>query len=135
MEHLQLDQDWWVDNMAAYTWPATLPTLAEAAGYSENYGVLILSTPMDAGPAKRRRRGNKPRVLNVSFIMNNTQIATLETFINDTIKGTARFDFPNPRTNVVAEFRIVPNGDGELFSINYYTPNLYRVALSLEQMP
>ena len=121
--------------MAAYTWPATLPTEVDSASYSENYGVLILSTPMDAGVAKRRRRGNKPRVLNVSFIMTNTQITTLETFINDTIKGTARFDFPNPRTGVVAEFRIVPNGDGELFSISYFTPTLYRVSLSLEKMP
>lgn len=121
--------------MAAYTWPATLPTQVDSSSYSENYGVLILSTPMDAGPAKRRRRGNKPRIFNVSFIMDDTQIATLETFINDTIKGTARFDFPNPRTQVVVEVRIVPNGDGDLFSVSYFTPTLYRVSLVLEQMP
>lgn len=121
--------------MAAYTWPATLPTLAEASGYSETYGVLILSTPMDSGPAKRRRRANKPRMINVSFVMDDTQITTLETFINDTIKGTARFDFPNPRTSVVAEFRIVPNGDGELFTVAYFTPTLYKVSLAMEQLP
>lgn len=121
--------------MAAYTWPATLPTQVQATDYSETFGTLILSSPMDAGPAKRRRRGNKPRIFNVSFVMDDTQIGTLETFINDTIKGTARFDFPNPRTQVVVEVRIVPNGDGELFTVNYLTPTLYRVSLSMEQMP
>ena len=121
--------------MAAYTWPVTLPTSADSANLSESYGVLILSTPMDAGPAKRRRRGVKPRVLNVSFVMTNTQIATLETFINDTIKGTARFDFTHPRTGSTIEVRIIPNGDGELFSIGYFSHDLYTVSLSLEQMP
>lgn len=121
--------------MAAYTWPPTLPTSADSSGFSETYGVLILSTPMDAGPAKRRRRGVKPRIMNVSFVMTDTQIATLETFINDTIRGTARFDFPHPRTGATIEVRIIPNGDGELFGISYFSHGLYTVSLSLEQMP
>jgi hypothetical protein len=121
--------------MAAYTWPPSLPTSADSSGFAESYGVLILSTPMDAGPAKRRRRGVKPRMLSVNFVMTNTQIATLETFINDTIKGTARFDFPHPRTQVTMEVRIVPNGDGELFSVSYFSHDLYTVSMNLEQMP
>jgi hypothetical protein len=121
--------------MAAYTWPPTLPTLSNSSGFSETYGVLILSTPMDAGPAKRRRRGVKPRTLSVSFVMTDSQIATLETFINDTIKGTARFDFPHPRTQVAIEVRIVPNGDGELFNAVYLNHDAYSVSLNLEQMP
>lgn len=121
--------------MAVYTWPATLPTAPDRNSYSESYGVLMLSTPMDAGVAKRRRRGNRPRTISVAFIMDDTQIATLETFINDTIKGTARFDFPNPRTGVVAEFRIVPNGEGELFTIMPFTPVLYRITMTFEQLP
>lgn len=121
--------------MAAYTWPPSLPTSVDSSGFSESYGVLILSTPMDAGPAKRRRRGVKPRIMNVAFVMTNTQIATLETFINDTIKGTARFDFPHPRTGVVIEVRIIPNGDGDLFGVSYFSHDLYQVSLSLEQMP
>lgn len=121
--------------MATYSWPGTLPTEVDSSGFSETVGVLVLVSPMDAGPAKMRRRGQKPRKMNVSFVMDDTQISTLETFIQSTLRGTARFDFPHPRTGVTMEVRIVPSGDGEYFTINQFAPFLYNVAMTFEQLP
>ena len=120
--------------MAAYTWPAGLPQNVRR-DYSEQSGVLILSTPMDAGPAKMRNRGTKPTTLAVGFYMSDAQILTLETFIKSTIKGTARFDFPHPRTGATVEVRIVPDQDGVLYSASFNAPGEYTVDMTLEVMP
>lgn len=121
--------------MAAYTWPVTLPTSVDSSDYSESSGVLTLVSPMDAGPAKMRRRGQKPSRFNVSYLMTDTQIATLDTFIKTTLRGTARFDYAHPRTGTTLEVRFVPSQDGEYYSISYYTYGLYKISFMLEQMP
>jgi hypothetical protein len=121
--------------MATYTWPPTLPTGIDSQGYSESSGVLVLASPMDAGPAKMRYRGQKPSQFTVDMIMDDSQIATLETFINTTLRGTARFDFPHPRTQTTIEARFVPSSDGKYFGVSYFAPNLYRISFSIEQMP
>ena len=121
--------------MATYTWPPTLPTSADSQSYSEMSGALVLVSPMDAGPAKMRYRGQKPRQFSIEMIMDNTQIATLETFINTTLRGTARFDFTHPRTQASIETRFVPSSEGKYFNISYFAPDLYRISFSLEQMP
>lgn len=115
-------------------WPVGLPAYVNV-DYTESNGVLILSTPMDMGVSKLRRRGKKPSLLNVSYYMTNAQINTLDTFVNDTIKGTARFNFTHPRKETSIEVRIVPNGNGELYTVNYYTIDKYIVSLQLEIMP
>lgn len=118
----------------SYTWPAGLPQCVRT-NYSESQGVLILRTPMDAGPAKMRRRGNKPTVLGVTFNMTNAQLGTLETFVKTTISGTARFGFPEPRSGSMVEARIIPGSEGELYSISYLGPSFYAVSMQLEILP
>jgi len=98
-------------------------------------GLNILSTNMDTGPAKRRRRGAAVESLKVGFYMNATQIASLENFIQNTIKGTARFDFPHPVTNVAVEVRIVPQSDGQMYTIAFSSPTQWIVDLMLEVVP
>jgi hypothetical protein len=120
--------------MASYVWPPGLPQ-DTGIDYQENTGLLILRSPMDAGPAKMRKRGNRPDNITVSFYMTPAQLDTLATFVNDTIKGTARFDFPHPRTNATVEVRFVPSSDGQLYSISYLSPSLYLVQMSLEVLP
>lgn len=117
-----------------YVWPASLPQVPQK-GYSEDIGINILRTPMDAGPAKLRVRGKKPAILNLSFIMTSQQIDTLENFIVNTIKGTARFGFLHPRKNIVVETRIVPQNDGVFFKLQYLAPNYYTVGLTFEILP
>lgn len=118
----------------AYVWPGSLPQVPQK-GYSETGGALIVRTPMDGGPAKQRRRGNLPSKLTVSFIMTTTQVATLETFVKSTTKGTARFEFPHPRTQQTVEVRMVPQGEGDLYTITYLAPGYWTINTSFEVLP
>lgn len=118
----------------AYVWPSTLPQTPQK-GFSETGGVLILRTPMDAGPAKMRRRGPKPRTLNLSFLMTTEQVSILENFINNTIRGTARFGFTNPRTYAIEEVRIVPQSEGALYTSTYTAPGYWTVTMQFEVLP
>lgn len=118
----------------SYVWPSTLPQNPQK-GFSETGGVLILRTPMDAGPAKMRRRGAKPQTLAVSFVMTTDQVAILDNFIKDTIRGTARFGFKHPRTETMVEVRIVPQSEGALYTNNYAAPGYWSVSMQLEVLP
>lgn len=118
----------------SYVWPVSLPQVPQK-GYTETGGVLVIRTPQDMGPAKMRKRGLKPQVLNLSFLMTKTQVATLETFVKTTISGTARFGFTHPRTGSVVEVRIVPQGDGEHYNLSYVAPDYYTVTMQFEVLP
>ena len=118
----------------SYVWPATLPQNPQK-GFSESSGVLIIRTPTDAGPAKMRRRGAKSRMLNLTFMMTTEQVATLESFVQNTIRGVARFGFTNPRTQTVEEVRIVPQSEGVMFTSTYAAPGYWNVALQFEVLP
>ena len=115
-------------------WPPTLPQSPQK-GYTETGGVLVVRTPTDSGPAKMRKRGNRPQTLNVQFLMTTAQVSTLETFVKTTIQGTVRFGFPHPRLGVVSEVRIVPQGEGEYYNLSYAAPGYYNVNLALEVLP
>ena len=120
--------------MAVYTWPPGLPQSPQK-GYTEDSGVLILKTAMDAGPAKMRRRGKKPTTLNMNFLMTAAQVDTLEDFTKNIIRGTYRFDFKHPRTNATIEARMVPQDSGTLYNITYVAPGYYTISLQLEILP
>lgn len=115
----------------AIVWPPTLPQSVQQ-GYTESIGVNIIKTSMDSGPSKMRMRGRKPDTLNVSFVMTTAQIATLNTFINSTIYGVKRFDFPHPRLKVTTPVRIMPGQDGQFYTIEYLMEGYYKIALALE---
>jgi hypothetical protein len=117
-----------------YTWPATLPQSPQK-GFTESIGALIIRTPMDAGPAKERYRGRRPDELQVSFVMTTAQVSDLETWIVNTLRGTARFGFLHPRKATTVETRIVPQGDGELFKTAYLAPGYWNISLKLEILP
>lgn len=120
--------------MAAYTWPVSLPQNVRQ-DFQTVRATNILSTTMDIGPAKRRRRGAGIEQLKVGFYMTTAQVATLETFVQSTIKGTARFDFPHPVTASTVEVRIVPQSDGQMYTVAYYSPTLWVVDMGLEVIP
>lgn len=118
----------------SYVWPGALPQYVHT-DYAENSGVMLLSTPMDAGPAKLRRRGARPDRLTVSFTMDNAQLDTLRTFVQDTLRGTARFGFPHPRTRQQVEVRLVPSDGGQLYAVTWLSPIKYAVSMTLEVLP
>lgn len=122
--------------MAIPTWPTAggFPQSVQK-GYTENHGANILRSPMDSGPAKQRWRGNRPSTLSVSFILNTSQVTTLENFITNDLRGTRRFLFPHPRTTQQVEVRIVPQGSGDLYQLQYLAPGYWQAQLNLEVLP
>lgn len=120
--------------MAAFIWPLDLPQRVNT-DFSETGNTNIVRSPMDAGPAKMRRRSEGVKTLKVSFDMSTANCASFETFVYDTLNSTARFDFVHPRTEETVEVRIVPSSDGQLFTSNYIIEGRWRVSFTLEIMP
>lgn len=120
--------------MAIPIWPLSLPQSPQK-GFTETGGLLILRSPMDAGPAKQRKRGQRPQGLQVSFVMTTAQTQTFENFVKNTLQGTSRFEFTHPRLNTTVETRIVPQGEGQLYSMSYLAPEYWNVSLQLEILP
>jgi len=90
---------------------------------------------MDSGPAKMRRRGNGVNSMDLSFIMTTAQCTTLENFIKNTLLGVKRFSFPHPRTAATVEARIIPQGEGEFFKLQYLAPGYWNTSLKFEILP
>lgn len=115
------------------TWPSTLPNSVLLSSFSSSFSDGRIISNMDAGPAKIRRRttaSTKP--LNGSIIVNKTQLAQLETFVQTTLLGgSLPFIFPDQITNqnrVVRFAETLPN-------IKAITTDTYSVELSLEVLP
>lgn len=119
---------------AAYTWPLGLPQVPQK-GFTETGGALIMRTSMDAGIAKQRRRGYSPSQLNLTFILTSAQVTTLENFVDNTIRGVARFYFPHPRTSQQEEVRIIPQGEGTLYNLAYLAPGYWTLTIQFEVLP
>lgn len=118
---------------ASYTWPGSLPA-SPLTDYVEERNLNILHTPMDAGPAKMRRRSTLPDTLRVNYILTAAQVDTLDTFVFTTLSGIARFNYNHPRTGVAEEVRIVPQGEA-MYTISYQSKDLYKVSLTLQVLP
>lgn len=111
-------------------WPATLPQIPLVEGYLERFGPNTIRTPMDWGPAKRRRRFTKSHDPHqFAFEVDGTQLATFKAFYKTTIlHGALSFDYTHPTDGVTATFamldepNIVPVGG-----------NYYRVSFSAER--
>lgn len=118
--------------MASSTWPSSLPDKALAAGYSESAPETVIRTPMDAGPAKVRRRcTGGVRRITVRQILTAAQVATLDIFfVEDLAGGSLAFDWVHPRTQAEVEMRF-------LSAPKYGEPkgNYWPVSFELEILP
>lgn len=90
--------------MANPIWPSTLPQLVLRDSYSEKPGDNTIETPVDAGPAKSRRRFTASvRRFGVSLKMTTAQMATFESFWEGTLAcGALPFAWVHPRTQAAA---------------------------------
>lgn len=120
--------------MVGLPWPTSLPQSPQK-DFQETVGINIVRTSMDSGPAKQRVRSRRPSQLSLSFIMTTAQTQTLESFIITTLKGTKRFDFKHPRTGTTVECRVVPQGEGEFYTLQYRAPGYWQVNLKFEILP
>jgi hypothetical protein len=118
----------------SYVWPTSLPQVPQK-GFTETGGVLTIKTSPDQGPAKLRYRGLSPSVMQVTFIMTTTQVATLDNFVQNTVKGVARFGFKHPRTGNIVEVRFVSQQNGTQYNTTYLAPGYWTVSAQFEVLP
>lgn len=121
--------------MAAYTWPTSLPQCPLRSGFEDALAINTISTPMDNGPAKTRRRSAKQVPIPMMFYMTSAQVVTLEAFIRDDLLGVRRFNFTHPRTGAAIEVCIVPDGDGRHFNLVPAGYRTWHVGLSMVVKP
>lgn len=118
----------------SYLWPPSLPRAPRLGGYSETRGINILRTSMDAGPAKLRRRSNRPDTIQCVYRLDTAQLNTFRTFVDTTIGGVSRFGWPHPRTKQTVEARIVPADDG-LYTVTALGRKYWDVQVTIEVLP
>lgn len=122
--------------MAIPQWPtANSFPQSPQKGFSESVGVNVVRSPMDAGPAKQRRRAKRPSTMDLSFILTTAQTQTLESFIENDLEGVRRFGFLHPRLNTQVEVRIVPQSEGEFFRLQYLAPGYWQTSMKFEILP
>jgi hypothetical protein len=93
--------------MAAISWPEDLPATLILAGLKAQFVDPVLRTDMDTGPRKTRLRYTRPpKNYTGSIIINEAGRQRLEYFYRITTRfGALRFNFTNPQTLEVREFR------------------------------
>jgi len=96
------------------TWPASLPDAPLAEDFAVEPVPQSISTDMDTGSPKRRRRFSVAyRRYRMSFLLTDTQRDTFETFYSTTIAGGSGTieGLTDPYTNGSATFQIADGGD------------------------
>jgi hypothetical protein len=84
--------------MSIPSWPETLPDELFVSGYGHSLADTTITSEMDAGPAKVRRRftaGVEP--ISGTMILSETELGYLETFYDTTtLSGAIRFTWTKP---------------------------------------
>lgn len=113
------------------TWPVTLPQKFQHEGYQESLPKSFLRSDM-GDPAQVRDRGKAmPKPFQGVMIVSDSQIADLEDFwATDLDGGALVFDFPDPDGSGTVKARFVSE---PVYSA--LGASIYKVALSLEEMP
>lgn len=117
------------------TWPTSLPQTPLQEGFSEELPRVTITTPMDAGPAKVRRRFTAGVTkYTMEFDLTTAQRATFITFFETTtLGGSIKFDFPDPVTGSVTDFRFdQAKGTPQIKSLS---GNIYRLTAPMEKLP
>lgn len=117
--------------MTDAVWPASLPQDVERP-YQETLADNTVTTPMEIGPAKKRRRSTAGvSTLSATVQLTTAQTETLQTFFEDTLAGGAlRFDWTHPRTQVAAVFRFAKPPQ-----ISHVSGPNWQARLELEVLP
>jgi hypothetical protein len=117
--------------MAAISWPEDLPVTLKIAGLRGQYKDPVIRTDMDMGPAKARLRYTRPpKNYTGSIIVDETGREQLAYFYRITTRyGALRFNFANPQTLEIREYRFKapPDESGD-------EDGLYTISLQLEEL-
>lgn len=120
--------------MANQSWPSGLPDKPLSEGYQEKTQNNILRTEMDQGPDKVRRITTaNTKEYQMTFRMDESQVATFEDFFNNTIAhGSLKFDFDDPRTGTTREWRVVVPPEPTITNLG---GNVWNVRMTWEKLP
>lgn len=93
-------------------WPAELPQKFDEGGFSEVFGNNVITTEMDSGPSKRRRRFTAAvdKIVGKMY-MTQAQVNTFETFYRTTCAdGSIDVEMLHPRkgTSVILQWDGAP---------------------------
>lgn len=91
-------------------WPPSLPQAPLISGHKEQPQDQTISTSMDKGPEKTRRRFTAGYTgMPVQFMLSAAQVVTFESFFDTTIgAGALPFEFTHPRTGATVSVKISP---------------------------
>ena len=118
--------------MPAPVWPTSLPTNLQVSDYGETGTEVTVSTQMDVGnPKIRRRQTAKMEVFKGSLTLTKIQMATLMSFYDsDCAGGAISFTWKQFRTGVSALMRFAKHPD-----ISAITADKYIAQLEFEKLP
>lgn len=118
--------------MSVPVWDVGLPQVLLVDGASGTLPDVILRTPMDAGPAKQRRRFTAgPEPFKGHIKVTDAQFATFSTFYNTTLLGgSLRFSWTHPKTDAACEMRFTAAPTWSVIE-----PDCTRIEMSLEVLP
>ena len=93
----------------AQTWPVTLQDFLNEASFTYTIGETDITSDMDIGLSKKRRRFTKGvNTVSCTIDMERDTFTTLYNFYNDTLNGgVLTFNFDHPITSVASEWRFV----------------------------
>lgn len=118
------------------TWPVSLPQKFEASSYKTNPENNVITTDMDTGPSKIRRRFTAKRKIHSGrMVMSKYEFDTFflpffETTISD---GTVEFSFPDPfDDSSTIEVRWIVGG--RPYEVKQYSPVDVVVSFAIEEL-
>ena len=117
--------------MASISWPAELPITLKIAGLKGQYKDPVLRTDMDMGPQKTRLRfTHTPKIYSGTVIVHESKRQVLDYFYRIVCRfGALRFNFKNPQSLEVREFRFTAPPDESGLD-----DGLYQITLNLEEL-
>jgi len=117
----------------AVPYPPDLPTEPQRNGFSVSQKNNVITSEVDIGEAKKRRRYTDPIMAQSwSMILTPTQKNSfINWFIVDLQSGVQRFDFTDPFSGVSSEFRI----NGMPTFAPYSSCGSYIVSFNVELLP
>jgi hypothetical protein len=116
--------------MANIHWPDLLPSGLLEEGFSKQPQSNVIRTAMDAGPKKTRRRYTA-RAVNYSGrqVFDAGELAAFEQFYHTVLAdGALRFNFSDPVTGEIAEFRFTED------YISSAIDGLFEVSMQMERL-
>ena len=116
--------------MANIAWPELLPSGLLEDGFAKQPQSSVIRTAMDAGPKKARQRYTA-KAVNYSGkqVFDAGELAVFEQFYHNVLAdGVLRFNFADPVTGEIAEFRFAADYTASAID------GLFEVAMELERL-